>query len=366
MKAAVLREYGKPLTVEEVILDAPRAGEVRVGIEATGICHSDVATCVGDSPNPLPCIPGHEGAGTVLEVGPGVTTVKVGDKVMLSWAPDCGKCFNCRSGHPNLCTTYAPICMDGGLLDGTSRLHSADGEDMFHYSFLSTWASEVVVAEASCIPIVGEVPMDIAALIGCAVMTGYGAAVKSGQVTAGDTVVVFGAGGVGASAIQGARIAGATRIIAVDAMADKEAGARKYGATHFINVKNADPLEAIMELTDGFGADVVIEATGVPACQEIVFPATRRGGRGVFVGVAPVGTTVNLNAQQLARQEKVMTGSYYGGAIPAVDFQHVVDQYLKGALLLDDMVEGVYKIEEINEAIANKPKTGVRNVITFA
>lgn len=365
MKAAVLREYGKPLTVEEVVLDPPKAGEVRVGIEATGICHSDVATCLGHSPNPLPCIPGHEGAGTVLEVGPGVTAVKPGDKVMLSWAPDCGKCFNCRTGRPNLCTAYAPIAMDGGLLDGTSRLHTADGQDMFHYSFLSTWASEVVVAEASCVPIQGDVPMGVAALIGCAVMTGYGAAVKSGGVTAGDTVVVLGAGGVGANAIQGARIAGAGRILVVDAMADKEPVARKYGATEFVNPKDADALEAVMDLTSGLGADVVIEATGVPAVQELVFPATRRGGRGVFVGVAPAGHEVSFPAQQLARQEKVMTGSYYGGAIPAIDFQRVADQYLKGALILDDQVEKVYSLEEINEAIENKPKTGVRNVITF-
>lgn len=365
MKAAVLREIGKGLTIEEVRLDAPKQGEVRVGIEASGICQSDISTVLGHAINPLPVILGHEGAGTVLEVGPGVTSVKPGDKVMLSWAPDCGECLYCRTGHQNLCSAYAPRALDGGLLDGTSRLSDSAGNKIFHYSFLSTFATEVVVSDRSCIPILGDIPMTVACLIGCAVMTGYGAAVKSGQVQAGDTVLVLGGGGVGTNAIQGARIAGASKIIVADVVAEKEAVAHKYGATHFINLTEQNALEVCLDLTGGLGADVVIEASGVTSSLNSAFGLARRGGRVVFVGVAPTDATIDLIAPRMTREEKTLTGSYYGSAIPAIDFQKVVDQYVAGKLLLDDQVDTVYPLEQINEAIERRPTTGVRNVISF-
>ncbi len=361
MRAAVLREFGAAMEIEEVRLDAPGDGEVLVRVAACGVCHSDVATARGDIPNPLPVVLGHEGAGVVEQVGPGVTAVRPGDHVMLSWAPECRRCAFCRAGRPNLCATYAPRVLDGGLLDGTTRLRGADGA-IHHYSFLSTFAEQTVVPESSCIPMDREMPFAPAALIGCAVMTGFGAAVRSGRVRPGDTVAVIGTGGVGVNAVQGARIAGAVRIIAVDAEPAKEQAARLYGATDFLDATAVDVAEALRDLTGG-GADVVIEASGNPTAMNSAYAAARRAGTVVFVGVAPADAVVGLPAARLPREEKTVTGSFYGGAVPATDFPHLVQLYRQGRLLLDEQVDRIIALDGINDAFAHKPRNGVRTVI---
>ena len=361
MRAAVLREFGTDMAIEEVRLDPPRDGEVLVRVAASGVCHSDVGTARGDIPNPLPVVLGHEGAGVVEQVGAGVTTVRPGDHVMLSWAPECGRCALCRSGRPNLCGTYAPRVLDGGLLDGTTRLRGTDGA-IHHYSFLSTFAEQTVVPESSCIPMDREMPFGPAALIGCAVMTGFGAAVRTGRVRPGDTVAVIGSGGVGVNAIQGARIAGANRIVAVDAEPAKEQAARHYGATDFLDASTVDVAEAVRELTGG-GADVVIEASGNPVAMNSAYAAARRAGTVVFVGVAPADAVIELPAARVPREEKTVTGSFYGGAVPAIDFPHLVDLYRQGRLLLDEQVDRVIPLADINQAFAHKPRTGVRTVV---
>ncbi|MEO6944883.1 MAG: Zn-dependent alcohol dehydrogenase [Lacisediminihabitans sp.] len=366
MRAAVLRELNTPLTIEDIILESPKAGEVLVRIEASGICQSDVATAKGIIPNPLPVVLGHEGSGVVEEVGAGVTSVKPGDHVMLSWAPECGTCRFCRSGHPNLCSTYAPRVLDGGLLDGTTRLVSGTGEHIHHYSFLSTFAEKTVVPESSCIRLDDDIPMIPASLIGCAVMTGYGAAVKSGRVGPGDTVVVLGSGGVGVNAIQGARIAGAARIIAVDAQAGREASSRLFGATDFVDVTKVGVVETVLELTRGEGADVVIEASGNSLSMNNAYHCARRGGTVVFVGVAAADSFVQLPASRLPREEKHITGSFYGGTNPALDFPILVNLYRQGKLLLDEQVDGTITLDQINSGIDNKPQQGVRTVVSFS
>jgi Zn-dependent alcohol dehydrogenase len=362
MRAAVLHESGAPLAIEDVRLDPPGEGEVLVRVAASGVCHSDVATARGDIPNPLPVVLGHEGAGVVEQVGAGVRAVRPGDHVMLSWAPECGRCRLCRAGRPNLCDTYAPRVLDGGLLDGTTRLRGTDGGAIHHYSFLSTFAEQTVVPESSCIPMDPEMPFAPAALIGCAVMTGFGAAVRSGRVRPGDTVAVIGTGGVGVNAVQGARIAGAARIIAVDAEPAKEAAARRYGATDFLDATAVDVPEAIRDLTGG-GADVVIEASGNRAAMNSAYAAARRAGTVVFVGVAPADAVVELPAARLPREEKTVTGSFYGGAVPASDFPLLVDLYRQGRLLLDEQVDQVLPLSSINDAFRRRPTTGVRVVV---
>lgn len=364
-RAAVLYAPGEELRVEEVVLADPGSREVRVRLAASGICHSDVMAARGGMPSPMPIILGHEGAGVVEQVGSAVTRVKVGDHVILSWAPECGQCWYCLSGRSNLCSEYAPRVLDGGLLDGTSRFTTTSGQSISQYSFLSTFAEETVVPEQCCVPVDKDMPFMPASLVGCAVMTGIGAALFSGRVRAGDEVCVYGGGGVGLNAVQGARAAGASRIVVVDTNPDKRATAEFFGATEFVDATVASASEQVLELTGGRGADVVIEATGNARAMTDAYNAARRAGTVVYVGVAPSDAKLELPASRIPREEKVLTGSFYGGAIPPRDFALVVDLYRKGRIKLDELVGEVVTLDQVNTVFGHGAGTAARTAIDF-
>jgi Zn-dependent alcohol dehydrogenase len=261
IRAAVLREVGAPFSVETIDLAPPRRGEVRVRMKAAGICHSDWSLRTGATRHPLPVVPGHEGAGIVEALGEGVSGLQVGDPVVLSWAPNCGECFYCLEGRPSLCSTYLEPIWAGALMDGTTRL-SRDGEEIFHYTALACFAEAAVVPVESCVPVPRELPIHIGALIGCAVTTGVGAVLNTVSLKPGTSVAVFGLGGVGLSAVMGAALSGASRIIGIDREPAKEAMAIEAGATDFLEAGKDTP-DRVREMTGGRGADVVFEATGI-------------------------------------------------------------------------------------------------------
>lgn len=348
MKAAVMTSVGGPLRIEEVDLDAPQAGEVLVKIEATGVCHSDLNS-LEDVNTPVPSILGHEGAGIVMEVGPNVKTVKVGDRVALSWVPFCGTCEFCQTGQVNLCESAFGPMFAGTLLDGTSRL-SQNGNKVYHYSLLSTFAEYTVVPEMSCIKMPEDMPFAQASLIGCGVATGYGAAVKAAKVTPGSTVAVFGIGGVGVNAIQGARIAGASRIIACDVKPANLELARNFGATHAVNVAEEGALEAIQALTGGFGVHFSIDCTGNVSAATAAWQATRKGGTTVVIGAFNPQKELTLPAGGFHRVGKVLKGSFYGDVHPFRDFPIIAQLYLDGQLQLDELVLSRIALEDINHA----------------
>jgi NDMA-dependent alcohol dehydrogenase len=350
IKAAVLYEANRTFVVEEVDLDALRQGEVLVKIAASGVCHSDWHVATGDTKQPMPVVTGHEGAGVVVETGNGVSRVKVGDHVTLSWTPDCGECFYCMRGQPNLCETYTTPLWKGVMLDGSPRL-SKNGKPIYHYCGLATFAEYAVVPEQACIPIHPDIPLKVAALVGCAVATGVGAALYSSPVKVGDSVVVYGAGGIGLNIIQGAHLAGAAQIIAVDTHPAKAAIAAQFGATHTL-IADANTQTTIRQLTGGRGAEHVFESVGAPQVQEIALGAVRPGGTLTLVGLAPMGSGTNLPGAVLVRQEITVKGSYYGSVSPRRDFPLLLDMYQHGRLKLDELVSQEYRLDQINEAYA--------------
>jgi NDMA-dependent alcohol dehydrogenase len=347
LKAAVLREIGKPLVLEEVELDPPKAGEVKVQIRAAGICRSDLHFMHGDAIIPLPAVLGHEGAGEVVAVGDGVTTVKPGDHVILSFVPNCGRCTFCLTGRSNLCEKHA--LTGPALFDGTTRLHKGD-QRISHMGKVACFAEQAVVPETGCIPVPDALPWPQAAFIGCCVTTGVGAVVYAANVTAGSSVAVIGCGGVGLNVIQGARLQNAGTIIAVDVDEARLGFARKFGATHTVNAREKESVDAIRELTDGRGADFTFEAFGSTETVRQVYKAARKGGTAVIVGLAPVGAEAGIDAMELVRMEKVLKGSYYGSARPTIDMPAMVDHYFAGRLDLDLLVGKEYALDEINEA----------------
>jgi NDMA-dependent alcohol dehydrogenase len=348
--AAVLHATGEPLRVEDVELAPPGPGEVSVRVSASGVCHSDWNTITGDSPNPLPAVLGHEGAGVVEAVGEGVTSVSEGDHVVLSWMPSCGRCFYCRRGRPMLCEEAMPGMLAGTLLGGAIRL-SRDGRPVYHYSFVSTFAERTVVPEASCVRIRKDVPLPIAALVGCAVMTGVGAAVNRARVAAGSAAIVFGAGGVGLSVVQGCRLAGAGTIVAVDPVESKRALALELGATHAAGPDEA--LALVRDLTNGRGADYAFVAAGVGDLFGRAFVSARPGGTVVCIGLPAEGVTVSLPGPELVREEKIVTGSLYGSCRPHDDMPLLLDLYTAGRLDLDRLVSRTYPLEAVNQAFAD-------------
>jgi len=349
VKAAVLRTPGKPLAIEALSLADPRAHEVRLRIGATGLCHSDLHVIEGDMAVPLPVVLGHEGAGVVEAVGAGVTRVKRGDHVALSWAPECGVCRYCVAGRPNLCTASAPRVLDGTLLDGTTRLEDSAGKGVFHYSFLSTFAECAVVPEASCIPIDREAPFAPASLVGCAVMTGIGAAINTARVRPGSTVAVLGLGGVGLNVVQGAALCGAERIVGIDSNSAKARTAAVFGLTDFLDPRVGPLAEQMRSLLGGELADYAFEAIGNPATMTSAYEITARGGTVVYIGIAADGATLELPATRLPREEKIVTGSFYGGARPLIDFPKILDLYMKGRLKLDELITERLPLARINE-----------------
>jgi Zn-dependent alcohol dehydrogenase len=360
MRAAVLHEHRRPFAIEELELAPPGPGEVEVRLHASGVCRSDWNTVTGDTPSPLPAVLGHEGAGVVTEVGAGVTSVAPGDHVVLSWLPACGRCRHCTSGRPTLCDVAAPALLAGTLLDGSTRLTLA-GRPVHHYSFLSTFAERTVVPEASCVRIREDAPFTIAALVGCAITTGTGAVLNRARVAAGSSVAVFGAGGVGLSAIMAARLAGAAVIVAVDPAAPRRAIALELGATEAVGPAEAPA--AIADLTRA-GVDYAIESSGALGAVGSAYAAVRRGGTLVCVGIPPEDAVVELPGAALVRDEKIVTGSLYGSCRPHTDMPMLLDLFLEGRLPLDRLVGTSYPLDEIDRAFAEmREGGGVRTLI---
>lgn len=350
-RAAVLTAPNRHFEVVTLDLQPPRDGEVLVQIKACGVCHSDWHVATGDTQQPMPCVTGHEGAGVIVETGPNVRDLRPGQHVMLSWAPDCGECFYCLRGQPNLCTTYTDPLWEGVMLDGTPRL-SWDGAPVYHYCGLAAFSEYAVVPVPACIPLPDDMPLAPAALVGCAVATGIGATFYTAQVRPGQSVVIYGAGGVGLNAIQGAALCGAYPIIAVDLGGEKDAIARTMGATHFVQ-GCAGAVEAIHALTGGRGADHVIETVGAVAVQEQALGAVRPGGVLTLVGLSSMGSGTNLPGALIVRKEFTIKGSYYGSVSPRRDFPRFVELYQAGRLKLDELIARTYPLDAINTAFAD-------------
>lgn len=349
MRAAVLRAFDRDLEVEEVAIQDPRDGEVLVRIMATGVCASDLSTIRGKTGAELPLVPGHEAAGIVERIGFGVAKVKPGDRVVLSWAPNCGHCFFCHESHPTLCEVYGNAASTGSLLDGTGRLSSA-GAALRHYSCVSSFAEFAVVPESGCIVIDDGVPFAVAALVGCAVTTGFGAVVNDAGVRAGDLVGIVGIGGVGVNAIQAAHVSGAEVIIAVDADPHKEAVAFANGATHFVDARDRDAVDQVKQLTHGRGVDQAIESTGNPQAMTMAYEMTRPAGSVVIVGIAHAGLDLKIPAIGFPGSKKRLIGSIYGGEIPEQDIQRVLSLYRLGRLNLDEQIGRRIGLDQVNEA----------------
>jgi S-(hydroxymethyl)glutathione dehydrogenase / alcohol dehydrogenase len=351
VRAAVFRELNRPMTVEDVELAPPGPGEVEVRLVASGVCHSDWNVVTGATANPLPAVLGHEGAGIVESVGEGVDSVSAGDHVILSWLPACGRCYYCSRGRQVLCDVAMEDMFRGTLPGGALRL-SQNGDALYHYSYLSAFAERCIVPEGCCVRIRDDAPLEVAALVGCAVMTGYGATVTRAGVRAGSSIAIFGSGGVGLSAIMGARLAGAAVIAAVDPFAFRRETALELGATHAFDPSTDDVAAALRQLTDGRGADAAIDSAGAPGVLAQAYAAVRRGGTVVAVGLPPEGLSAELPASDIAREEKVITGSFYGSCSPQVDMPKVLDLYMDGLLPLDRLVSRSYPLDGINEAFA--------------
>lgn len=350
MRAAVLRSFDDGLVIEDVAIANPRDREVLVRIMATGVCASDLSTIRGKTGSALPLIPGHEAAGIVERVGSGVSKVKPGDRIVLSWAPNCGHCFYCQESHPTLCDVYGGAAMAGGLWDQTSRLGPVD-EPISHYSCVSSFAEYAVVPENGCILIHEEVPFAVAALVGCAVTTGFGAVVNDAKVRPGDSVVVVGIGGVGVNVLQTARLAGAETIIAVDANPDKREVAEANGATHFFDARSDDLLDQVRAWTNGRGADHSIESTGRPAAMIMAYEMTRPAGSIVIIGIAPVGTSLSVPAIGFPGSKKRLIGSIYGGGVPEQDIHRILALYRSGRLQLDQQIGRRVQLDDVNDAL---------------
>lgn len=362
MKAAVLYEYNQPLVVEDVELDPPKAREVMVKIGATGVCRSDLHFMKGEAIAKLPIVLGHEAAGTVEQVGDGVTSVKAGDRVVLSFVSTCGRCDACTTGHPNMCEMRAKY--SASQFDGTSRLHKG-GQSIAQFAQMASFAEYSVVPETACIPAPDNLPMDKAAIIGCSVSTGVGAVMINAGVTPGSTVAVVGCGGVGLNVILGAGLVNASQIIAVDIQEGKLEFAMKFGATHSVNPSHQDAVARVKELTGGKGVDYAFEVFGSGETVELAYNMARRGGKVVVVGIAPVGDRASIDAVSLVRDEKTLTGTYYGSVRMSADMPKIIDMYLSGRLNLDDLITRRYSLDQINEAYADLERGEVgRGVIT--
>jgi NDMA-dependent alcohol dehydrogenase len=360
--AAVLYEANEPLVIESLDLDEPGDGEVLVRIAAAGVCHSDLHVMKGEWSFPLPVVLGHEGAGTVERVGAGVKNVKPGDPVILNFRPNCGWCSHCVRGQPVLCNGSETPRSE--MFSGGTRLHR-NGQDIYHFARTACFSEYAVVQESGAVPVREDMPLDKAALIGCSVMTGVGAVINTAKVAAGSKVVVIGCGGVGLNCVQGAALAGADQIIAVDIAQNKLDYAKQFGATEVINSSNQDPVEAIHELTRG-GADYAFEALGRVETIRQCYDATRPGGMAVIVGMAPENDEVSINALSLPRTERILMGSYYGSARPWIDLPRLVDLYLSGRLQVDELVSRSYPLAEINAAYEALARGDVaRSIIKF-
>ena len=358
MKAAILFALNKDLEIRDgVELNELKAGEVHIKLVASGVCHSDVSAQNGTIPSGLPVVLGHEGAGIVKAVGPGVTDVKPGDHAIISFTPACRKCKPCLRGQSNLCVAMFQMVR--------RRTSWSTASPIPGFAGCGTFADEMIVPENAVIPVDAKIPLNVAALIGCGVMTGVGAAINTAQIKPGTSVIVFGAGGVGIAAIQGARIAGASEIVAVDKVDSKLELALKFGATHAIKPEAVDSTKA--SVTGGEGFDYAIECVGHPALIRQSFDVTRRGGTAVIVGVGRLTENVQFNAFELFFNEKNLKGSMYGSANVRVDFDRLLRLWKYGKLDLEGMISRRIKLGEVNEAFGAMQRGEViRSVIEYS
>ena len=355
-RAAVAMEAGKPLEVMEVNLEGPKAGEVMVEIKATGICHTDDFTRSGADPEGLfPAILGHEGAGVGVEVGPGVTSVKVGDHVIPLYTPECRQCASCLSGKTNLCTAIRNTQGQGLMPDGTSRFSMLDGTPIHHYMGCSTFSNYTVLPEIAVAKVREDAPFDKICYIGCGVTTGIGAVINTAKVEIGAKAVVFGLGGIGLNVLQGLRLAGADMIIGVDLNDDKKPMAEHFGMTHFINPKNTENVvQEIINLTKTpfdqiGGADYSFDCTGNVNVMRQALECTHRGwGQSIVIGVAPAGAEISTRPFQLVTG-RVWKGSAFGGARGRTDVPKIVDWYMDGKIEIDPMITHLLTLDDINK-----------------
>jgi S-(hydroxymethyl)glutathione dehydrogenase/alcohol dehydrogenase len=363
-KAVVVRELNKPVVVEEITVEAPRAEDVMIKLAACGVCHSDLSAINGTVPFPLPVILGHEGAGVVVDVGAGVTDLAVGDHVVSSFVSMCGKCRYCTTGRPYLCDQSAKAGFT--LPDGTVRTRDKDGKPLNVFAGCGVMAEYATLHKDSVVKIESGVPLDRAAIVSCGVMTGVGAAFNTARVEPGSICIVFGAGGVGLSAIQGCALAGAAQIVAVDIADNKLDMARQFGATHVLNSKSVEnPVKALRELTGG-GADYAFECVGFGEIVAQAYGALRKGGTAVVVGVAPVKDMTSLRTLSIYAEGKTLTGSRYGSARPKEDFPRLLSLYKSKRLKLDELITHRYKIDEAPQAFADLAAgKNARGVIVF-
>ncbi len=359
MKAAVCYEFGKPLVVEEVSLDPPQRGEVKIRLAATGICHSDVHFIRGEWGGEVPVIAGHEAAGVVEEVGKNVTLTKPGDAVVVSLVRSCGRCFYCVTGMPIDCEAKWP-------LETETRLRNQRGTPLRQGIQVAAFAEYVIVDQSQVVPVPEDMPLDRAALLACAVITGVGAVVNTAKVEPGSSVVVIGVGGVGLNSIQGAVLAGAYPIIAVDLLDTKLTAAQTFGATHTVNAGQETAVKIVRQLTSGRGADYVFVTVGSEAAMTQSLKMIRRRGTVVLVGLPGRETTVPLAVFKLVTEESRIMGSAMGSTRLSVDVPRLVNLYLQGRLKLDELITARYPLDQINEAInAMEKGEALRNVIVF-
>ena len=339
----------RPLAIETLSTDGPGAGEVLVRIAAASLCRSDLSVVTGIRPWPLPIVPGHEASGEVVETGPDVHGVAPGDHVVLAFQPACGQCTACRSGDPHLCGPGLAANRRGHLLGGGTRLTS-DGAPVHHHMGVSAFAEYAVVSEHSVVPVPDDLPLDHAALFGCAVMCGAGTAINTAGVRPGDRVVIVGMGGVGLTALLGARTAGAEQVVAVDRDAGKLAHARRLGATDVLQGDSREAAADVLDLTDG-GADVAIEAAGTLPAFEIAYDAARRGGTVVTVGLVDPRTPFHLDIAALVTGAKAVRGSYMGSCNPRLDIPHFVRLYQQGRFPVDQLISDRLPLADVNLAL---------------
>jgi S-(hydroxymethyl)glutathione dehydrogenase/alcohol dehydrogenase len=359
MRGALLRNPGDDTleVVDDLEIGDPGPGEVRVKIEATGVCHSDLSVMNGTIPQPPPVILGHEGAGTITAVGEGVPGLAVGDHVIIAWSPACGTCADCVDRKsPHLC--------QGFLMNMAVPKYKLGDADVFGMAGAGTWAEETIMPYQGAIKIDDDVPFEVASLIGCAVMTGVGAAINTAKVVPGSSVVVFGCGGVGISCIQGAKVCGAAEIVAVDLVDDKLETAKKFGATHGVKPEDLAAVQA--EITGGAGFDYAFEAIGSPLTMRAAYDAIRRGGMAVIVGVGRAEQTFELSAFEMFYGEKHLVGSYYGSTDVRSDFARIIRLWKAGRLDLEGMITRKIALDDINDALgAMERGEVVRQVITL-
>ena len=365
-RAAIATKAGDPLTIETVNLDGPKEGEVLVEIKATGVCHTDAFTLSGEDPEGLfPAILGHEGAGVVVDTGPGVTSLEKGDHVIPLYIPECGECKSCQSGKTNLCTSIRETQGQGVMPDGTSRF-SAGGEMIHHYMGTSTFSNYTVMPEIAAAKVREDAPFDKICYIGCGVTTGIGAVMNTAKVQPGTNVAVFGLGGIGLNVIQGARMAGAEKIVGVDLNRKKASLAEKFGMTDFVDASSVDDVvAAVIDITDG-GADYSFEAIGNVNTMRQALECCHRGwGESTIIGVAGAGQEIATRPFQLVTG-RVWRGTAFGGAKGRSDVPEIVDWYMDGKINIDDLITHTMPLDEINDAFHLMHEgESIRSVVTF-